>query len=608
MIKRSPSRNPRSKGIKAKHVLQICLLLGVCFWLIYQVKHSHDKKKELEEKDVSFSQKTLSHEVLPKLGRKDPHPGLQDKTSEKNEEEEEEETGVDEEGNKKEENGHEKEDEEEGGQEGGGTKDEEVEREEQRMHEEEENGGEVTDHLEKEKEEQIEHEEDEQNEEANSEETNDEDRKVGDDEVDERDREKIGEADPDSEFMDEEKEREEDVEKKESQGNESEGKEIPGNEEEDREVQTDNETQSEGQDHNGSDKNSHVAREEHYMADDASSAVTHDTQIISTEPEKEGLEKSNEKLAADDLQQDKYSINDNPLDVNGDKNNSTSQLERAENGHSMNTTTDEKKNDETSLAKSEEESPNITTVTPNNTTVMVLSSDQSGSSNKSTEVSSEAGDIQVSENLEVPGTSQQNGMLNVSESTQFQNATVDGQVNGDVANLQTTQSEQVNNGINSESIQSDSNSTLLGQTEKADSFGNDSSNTSSNSVSGGSDKNIKKPEETVASNSGSGGSDKTIKKPEVTATGDVNSGFYSGTNETTEATHDENSDTIHESGGRDENTNSTTTNETGDAVIHDPNDSSDSSIGQDEREARIDLDTLPDIGTGRFDNGNAAEE
>ncbi|KAJ6754882.1 MYB-LIKE PROTEIN X [Salix purpurea] len=589
MIKRSPSRNARSKGIKAKHVLQICLLLGVCFWLLYQVKHSHDKKKELEEKDASFSQKTLSHEVLPKLGRKDPHPGLQDKTSEKNEEEEEDETGVDEEGNKKEENEHEKDDEEEGGQEGGGTKDEEVEREEQRMHEEEEKGGEVTDHLEKEKEEQIEHEEDEQNEEANINETNDEDRKVGDDEVDERDREKIeGEADPDGEFMDEEKEREDDGEKKESQGNEGEGKEIQGNEDEDREVQTDHETQSDGQDHDGSGKNSHVAREEHYMADDASSAVTHDTQIISTEPEKEGLEKSNEKLVADDLQQDKYSINDNPVDVNGDKNNSTSQLEQAGNGHSLNATADEKKNDVTSPSMSEEGSPNNSTVTPNITTVTVLSSDQSVSSNKSTEVSSEAGDNQVSENLEVPGTSQQNGMLNVSESAQIRNATVDGQVTGDIANLQTTQSEQVNNGINSESIQSDSNSTLLGQTEKADSFGNDSSNSSSNSESGGSDK--------------------TIEKPEVTATEDVNSGFSSGTNETKEATHDENSDTIHESGGRDENTDSSTTNETSDAVTHDPNDSSDSSIGQDEKEARIDLDTLPEFGTGRVDNGNVAEE
>ncbi|KAJ6751097.1 hypothetical protein OIU85_001606 [Salix viminalis] len=374
-------------------------------------------------------------------------------------------------------------------------------------------GGEVTDHLEKEKEEQIEHEEDEQNEEANSNETNDEDRKVGDDEVDEHDREKIeGEADPDGEFMDEEKEREDDGEKKESQGNED------------------------GQDHDGSGKNSHVAREEHYMADDASSAVTHDTQIISTEPEKEGLEKSNEKLAPDDLQQDKYSINDNPLDVNGDKNNSTSQLEQAGNGHSMNAMADEKKNDVTSPAMSEEGSPN-------NTTVTVLSSDQSVSSNKSTEVSSEAGDNQVSENLEVPGTSQQNGMLNVSESTQIRNATVDGQVTGDIANLQTTQSEQVNDGINSSLVD------LI----------------------------------------------MTIKKPEVTATEDVNSGFSSGTNETKEATHDENSDTIHESGGRDENTDSSTTNETVDAVIHDPNDSSDSSIGQDEKEARIDLDTLPEF-------------
>ncbi|KAH1164495.1 hypothetical protein AAZX31_01G226200 [Glycine max] len=52
MIKQSSSRNNRSKGIKVKHVLQIILLLGVCFWLIYQVKHSHDKKKEFHENDA----------------------------------------------------------------------------------------------------------------------------------------------------------------------------------------------------------------------------------------------------------------------------------------------------------------------------------------------------------------------------------------------------------------------------------------------------------------------------------------------------------------------------------------------------------------------------
>jgi len=565
MIKRSPRRNPRSKGIKLKHGLQICLLLGVCFWLIYQVKHSHDKKKELDEKDANLSLSAQHHDELPKLGRKDLHPDLQDKTrSEKPEEEEEEDTGVDKEVNKKEEKGHEKEKEEETKheEEEGGTKDEQVEREEQ-IHEEEEREGEGTNHLDKEREEEIRREEEEQTEEAEIEETEDKGRQGGDDEVDERDQEKIeGEADRDEEFMDEEKEREDEGEETESQGNEGEDnegeeKESQGNEDEDREVQAGNETQSEDQDHDGGGKNSHEAREEQYKADDASSAVTHDTQIISTEPEKEGLEKSNENLAANDLQQDKYSISGNPLDVNEDKINSTSQPEQAENGHPLNVTTGEKQNDEITLTKSEDESPN-------NTTVTVLSNDRLVPSNKSMEVSSEAGDNQAGANLEVSGSSQQNGTWNASDSNQIRNTTIDGRVTGDVSNIQTTQLEQVNNGMVYNSI--------------------DSSNSSSNSDSGVSDK---------------------IIKPELTVAEDVNSGLSSRTNESTEATHDESSDTKNESGGTDENTNSSNMNEAEDAILHDP---IDSSIGQDEREARIDLGTLPETGTGGVNSGNAAEE
>ncbi|KAH8498626.1 hypothetical protein H0E87_017526 [Populus deltoides] len=565
MIKRSPRRNPRSKGIKLKHGLQICLLLGVCFWLIYQVKHSHDKKKELDEKDANLSLSAQHHDELPKLGRKDLHPDLQDKTrSEKPEEEEEEDTGVDKEVNKKEEKGHEKEKEEETKheEEEGGTKDEQVEREEH-IHEEEEREGEGTNHLDKEREEEIRREEEEQTEEAEIEETEDKGRQGGDDEVDERDQEKIeGEADRDEEFMDEEKEREDEGEETESQGNEGEDnegeeKESQGNEDEDREVQAGNDTQLEDQDHDGGGKNSHEAREEQYKADDASSAVTHDTQIISTEPEKEGLEKSNENLAANDLQQDKYSVSGNPLDVNEDKINSTSQPEQAENGHPLNVTAGEKQNDEITLTKSEDESPN-------NTTVTVLSNDQLVPSNKSMEVSSEAGDNQAGANLEVSGSSQQNGTWNASDSNQIRNATIDGRVTGDVSNIQTTQLEQVNNGMVYNSI--------------------DSSNSSSNSDSGVSDK---------------------IIKPELTVAEDVNSGLSSRTNESTEATHDESSDTKNESGGTDENTNSSNMNEAEDAILHDP---IDSSIGQDEREARIDLGTLPETGTGGVNSGNAAEE
>ncbi|OIW12842.1 hypothetical protein TanjilG_24775 [Lupinus angustifolius] len=100
MIKRLPSRNQRSKGIKVKHVIQIILLLGVCLWLIYQVKHNHDKKKEFDENDAKLSVRTQTDEVL-KLGTKDLHL-VKDEVNRKgkHEEEEDEENVVEDEENK----------------------------------------------------------------------------------------------------------------------------------------------------------------------------------------------------------------------------------------------------------------------------------------------------------------------------------------------------------------------------------------------------------------------------------------------------------------------------------------------------------------------------
>ncbi|XP_047147735.1 protein starmaker-like [Vigna umbellata] len=90
MIKRWPSRNNRTRGIKVKHILQIILLLGVCFWLIYQVKHSRDKKNEYDENDKEVSVGTKTVYRTPKLGRKDLHPGKDEDKHEHNEREEEE--------------------------------------------------------------------------------------------------------------------------------------------------------------------------------------------------------------------------------------------------------------------------------------------------------------------------------------------------------------------------------------------------------------------------------------------------------------------------------------------------------------------------------------
>ncbi|KAL7227463.1 hypothetical protein ACSBR1_022339 [Camellia fascicularis] len=97
MVKQSPSRDHRSKGVKAKQVLQICVLLAVCFWLVYQVKRFHDKKKSFDESDAKISLKTHVDDEILKFGQKGLLPRL-DETIMKNEkhdevEAEEEETG-----------------------------------------------------------------------------------------------------------------------------------------------------------------------------------------------------------------------------------------------------------------------------------------------------------------------------------------------------------------------------------------------------------------------------------------------------------------------------------------------------------------------------------
>lgn len=50
MLRQVTSRNQRSKGFTVKNALQVCLLVFVCAWILYQIKHSHDKKKGYDER------------------------------------------------------------------------------------------------------------------------------------------------------------------------------------------------------------------------------------------------------------------------------------------------------------------------------------------------------------------------------------------------------------------------------------------------------------------------------------------------------------------------------------------------------------------------------
>lgn len=85
---RTPRRGQRSKGIKVKHCIQLTLLLGVGIWLIYQMKHSHEKKAEFEG-----TSKIVVDDIdntVVNLGRKDLRPRIEETKDVKDEVEDEE--------------------------------------------------------------------------------------------------------------------------------------------------------------------------------------------------------------------------------------------------------------------------------------------------------------------------------------------------------------------------------------------------------------------------------------------------------------------------------------------------------------------------------------
>ncbi|XP_042452382.1 uncharacterized protein LOC122036998 [Zingiber officinale] len=70
MLRQVSSRNQRGKvGLKMKNVLQICLLIAICIWLLYQIKHSHDKKEAFKETNANGGGRLFD---IRAFGRKDP--------------------------------------------------------------------------------------------------------------------------------------------------------------------------------------------------------------------------------------------------------------------------------------------------------------------------------------------------------------------------------------------------------------------------------------------------------------------------------------------------------------------------------------------------------
>lgn len=92
MWKQSPKRNQRTKGFKVKQGFKIFTLIVVGIWLLYQLKHSHDKKSYEENSAKIFGNLKAGPENK-KLGRKELHPWTNNKPFELMEDTEENEHG-----------------------------------------------------------------------------------------------------------------------------------------------------------------------------------------------------------------------------------------------------------------------------------------------------------------------------------------------------------------------------------------------------------------------------------------------------------------------------------------------------------------------------------
>lgn len=525
MIKRFPSRNQRSKSIKVKHVLQICLLVGVCFWLAYQVKRSHDKKREFEESDANSLVKTQIGDHIPKLGRKDLNPRIGGITkNHKNEDEEEDELVVEDEENKHEE-----------------------EREEENEHEEREGKSDKESKHEGKDlgEEEDKHEVEDQVEEENSE-TEDEGKGGGDEDIDASEKENSEtEMERDEEFVDEENEKEEiDVRENEKEGD-------------DKERLVEN-------------HNTREAREENYKADDASSAVAHNTQTTVKESGK--MEHSGEGEDVSILGKD----TEQNSTENGTPDNSATNTngQMAATGSSLKETTGVESGN-TTMPNSMKDA--VSKVTHPTTEMGNNATDSDAQSNGTTEVTQTASATQT--NIDSSGSSLQNEAEKLSESDFVHNANVNGTVTKAASVVLPLQNlSQVNNSVSGES-HSNANPVTTG---KAENF----------VAAGGNSSSLETRTENVTRSEGTEEADKSSKTSDAQGDGS--------------ATQEESKGNDHSS-NTDEATFSSKT-VTADAAELDPIDTSDSLIQQEVAQVRNDVDTLPDVTTSTGNSDETAAE
>lgn len=545
MIKRNPSsRNQRSKGFKVKHVLQAILLLGVCFWLIYQVKHNHDKKKEFDKNDTKLPIRTETDQIL-KLGRKDLHLGkVEADKNEGHEEEEEDEHIVYNMQNKREHDEQQQEGEE-------GTKHETEEESEDNVHE----GREEQDEEENKHGAEVQEEN-----ESKSEEVEDE---GGDVEIDENDHEK-SEADNDreDEVVDEEKDKEEE-----------------GDDETENEDKEDEEKGGLVENHEN-----HEAREEHYKADDASSAVAHDTHETSTE--------------TGNLEHSDLSLQNTRKPEN--ETNHSDESYGSQNGSDLKVTEGELTDGVSSNATAGKETGNDSF---SNETAKTKPDSQLDLSSNLTAVITEASSNSTGTGDDTSSSSEQIKAVILSESDHAQNATVNTTITGDMK--QTEGLEQSGSKISegnlpgNDSIVSVKPESRVAAPEESSTLGASALEKTTGFVASNETVNMSSNLDRNASSD----TTESDKSKGSTETSEANEA------QNVDATEDEMFKGDTQTGETDEKLDNSSVTEILDSIEHDTIDSSDTqNIHEDMAKARTDLDTLPDIrNEGNDSDENAAE-
>ncbi|XAR58673.1 hypothetical protein NMG60_11014158 [Bertholletia excelsa] len=164
-------------------------------------------------------------------------------------------------------------------------------------------------------------------------------------------------------------------------------REIDEKENEDKEGQNEQESTSEDHDH-GVSRNAHEAREEHYKADDASSAVTHETEAIDAAIKAESLENSDENNETDVLEEENKMNKTDEIWAN--QNNTglaAGEGELTENGILRNVTEKEQEIQETVSSKPEE------SLISNSTVTTESNNEQQVVSNNTTEINPEINNL-----------------------------------------------------------------------------------------------------------------------------------------------------------------------------------------------------------------------